>query len=334
MQTGLGVLGIKTMMNKDNTIPAIQVADRKRHTLVKYVILVFVFVLLLFSLIGIKPQAKHQEHARTTPRSSDDYRLDMQQNIQALKLRDGSNPALVKMGRVSSSHSLKTNRVMLARMNAPMSLGRAIKHKHTPSAVLHVYAERLSHINCLIIAGEIVPAVLETAVNSDLPGMVRAIVSRPIYAFEGSRVLIPKGSRLIGQYHSASNVEQSRVMIIWTRLVLPNGVMVMINSPGSDAMGRTGQQADGIDHHFWSQFGQASLLSLIGAGSATVGVGDKDQYNSLSQLRSGISQSFTQSASNALSKSAKPHPTLLVDAGSLINVFVVRDLDFSKVLDV
>ena len=193
-------------------------------------------------------------------------------------------------------------------------------------------ARRLPHPDFTIASGEFLHAVLETAINSDLPGKVRAVVSKPVYAYTGGRLIIPAGSRLIGQYSSGIVQGQNRVMIVWGRLILPSGIAIALNSPSADALGRAGQGADSVDTHFFARFGQSALLSLIGASAATAGVNNTAQYNSAAQYRMAVAQSFQQSAQQSLQGTLPMKPTLRVNQGANINVFVAHDLSFYQVL--
>ncbi len=203
---------------------------------------------------------------------------------------------------------------------------------NTATVATAVKASHLAHPAYTIANGEFLHAVLETAIDSDLPGMVRAVVSRPAYAYTGEQPIIPAGARLIGQYSSEIAQGQRRVMVIWNRMLLPNGITVQLNSPGVDALGRAGQGADSVNRHFFERFGESALLSLIGAGTATAGVNDNDQYNSASQYRMAISQSFRQSAQDSLQGSVAMKPSLHIYQGARINVFVAHDLSFYDVL--
>ena len=87
--------------------------------------------------------------------------------------------------------------------------------------------------------GTLIPAVLETAIDTDLPGYVRAVVSRDVRSFDGSKVLIPRSSRLIGQYKSGLADGQTRAYVIWSRLIRPDGVSVALGSPAVDFSGRS-----------------------------------------------------------------------------------------------
>lgn len=196
-----------------------------------------------------------------------------------------------------------------------------------------VSAGRIAHPSYTIAAGEVIAATLETAINSQLPGMVRAITTRDIYSLNARRRLIPKGSELIGQYASGSiGPAQDRVLIRWTRVKLPNGIVANLNSPSTDTLGRSGMSADAIDHHFVERFGSSLLFSVLGAYTANAGVNGLDGYNSASQYRMSVVQSFQKAASERLNQNASIPPTLKIAQGHSINVFVARDVSFYAVL--
>lgn len=197
-----------------------------------------------------------------------------------------------------------------------------------------VSAKKIAHPDYTVASGEFLHAVLETAIQSDLPGQIRAVVSQPVYAYVGETPLIPAGSRLIGQYSSSVLQGQNRVFVVWSRVILPNGTSAQINSAGTDQLGVAGQGADDVNTHFFARFGEASLLSIIGAGVSNAGVNTSDQYNSASQYRMAIAQSFQQSANNSLQDSMQIKTTLTIDQGAAINVFVAHDIDFYSVMKV
>ncbi len=191
-----------------------------------------------------------------------------------------------------------------------------------------VMANRLVHPTDTVPQGELIQAVLETAINSELPGMIRAVVARPVYSYLGNRLLIPAGSRLIGQYSSQILQGMRRIMVIWQRILLPDGVSIQINSPGSDTLGQSGLRVDAVNTHFFQRFSNASLLSLIGAASANWNVGSNESDNASQRYRTALSHSFQSSAGRALNHDFSIKPTLHVNQGSQITVFVARDLDF------
>ncbi|MFT4255518.1 MAG: TrbI/VirB10 family protein [Pseudoxanthomonas sp.] len=170
-----------------------------------------------------------------------------------------------------------------------------------------------------VVQGAILPAVLETAINSDLPGYARAVISRDVRSFDGSQVLIPRGSRLVGQYKSGLSAGQSRAYLMWTRLIRPDGVSIQLGSPAMDAGGEIGLPGE-VNRHFWQRFGASILLSVVSGAAGALG-------DSSSVV---IASSGTSSAAGvALETNGKIPPTIRVPQGTPIQVFVARDLDFS-----
>ncbi len=184
-------------------------------------------------------------------------------------------------------------------------------------------AEPAGDLSVIVPEGTVIAGVLETALNSDLPGYTRAIVSRDVRSFDGGAVLIPRGSRLIGQYRSAVSLGQSRAFVIWTRLVRPDGVAIQLAEPGTDALGRGGLEGE-VDTHFFRRFGGSILLSLITAGAnAASSDSDTQVIIASTQGMSGAMAGLTENQDIA--------PTVDVAQGAPIRIFVTRDLDFSGV---
>ena len=169
-----------------------------------------------------------------------------------------------------------------------------------------------------ITQGTMIPAVLETAINTDVPGYVRAVVSQDVKSYDGRRILVPRSSRLIGQYQSGLQQGQKRAYVIWTRLIRPDGVSVALASPGTGFDGSGGLPGK-VDSHFFQRFGSAMLLSVIGGLSAVASSG--------ASLVLGGGQS---AAATALQQNGQISPTVRVRMGEPIRVFTARDLDFSQ----
>ena len=171
--------------------------------------------------------------------------------------------------------------------------------------------------------GTLIPAVLETALDSTRPGLARAIVSRDVRGFDGSRILIPRGSRLIGQYKSGVATGQSRAFVVWTRLIRPDGVSVQLASPVTDETGQAGVGGK-VDRHFAQRFGAAILLSVVSGAASSLGNG------SSSTVVIGSSGDASSAASQALQTDGKISPTIRVAQGTPVQVFVARDLEFGR----
>lgn len=174
-----------------------------------------------------------------------------------------------------------------------------------------------------IVEGSLIHAVLETALDSTRGGKVRALVTRDIQGFDGTRVLIPRGSRLIGEYQSDVAPGQKRALVMWTRLLRPDGVSMALQSPAADAMGRAGVEGK-VNTHFMERLGATLLRSSIdyGAMAAAQSIGNGAVV---------VVPQSVQNASEPLAQSMQIRPTLRVKPGTRIAVFVARDLDFSGV---
>jgi len=182
-------------------------------------------------------------------------------------------------------------------------------------------ATRIANSSYTVPQGAIIAGVLETAINSDLPGYVRAVVSRDVMGFDGRRVLIPSGSRLIGQYRSGLTAGQSRAFIVWTRLTRPDGVTISLGSPATDTLGRAGLGGK-VDSHFLKRFGSAILLSVVQSGLGLLQRGGNDVVVRTADDAKSV-------AGIALQRDLNIPPTVKVAQGTAIRIFTARDLDFS-----
>lgn len=204
-------------------------------------------------------------------------------------------------------------------------------HSVSDQSVERVEAAHIPYRDDTVTQGTLISGVLQTAINSDLPGMVKANVSQDIFGNSGKKLLIPKGSTLVGQYSAGISMGQERVFVMWTRLIRPDGVSIMLGSPGTDQLGTAGMGADVLQTHFWERFGGATLVSIVGGVVATAGVSDSEGYNSASNYRMMMSDNFQQSANATLLSTLNRKPTIIIHQGDKINVFVNRDLSFHNV---
>ncbi|RUV70524.1 TrbI/VirB10 family protein [Mesorhizobium sp. M5C.F.Cr.IN.023.01.1.1] len=202
-------------------------------------------------------------------------------------------------------------------------------------------ATQIKRIDAMIPEGTLIPGILETAINSDLPGQIRAITSQDVYSFDGRRVLIPTGTRLIGEYQSEVTRGQKRIFVIWTRLIRDDGMSVRLNSTGTDSLGRSGLTGI-VDNKWRERFGSAIMLSVVGAGASFLtGYGSDEAFgddNSEAKrgdelARETIAETFSDMANQALSENLRIPPTISVSQGERIFVYVRQDLDFSAMYD-
>lgn len=190
-------------------------------------------------------------------------------------------------------------------------------------------ASQMYNLGRTVPQGTVIAAVLETAIDSDLPGSVRGVVSRDVRSFDGSRVLIPRGSKLIGQYKSAVAAGQTRAFVVWTRIITPTGVTIEVASPAADRLGRGGLPGE-VDTHFFRRFGGSILLSVVGAGSQALANAASGSDNTT--LVIGSPAQASQVASQALQRQMDIPDTIRVPQGVPVQVFVARDLDFGGVV--
>jgi len=215
-----------------------------------------------------------------------------------------------------------------AGQDAKMSAEDRFAERVSQSTADTVLASRLSDTALIAPQGTVVPAILETAINSDLPGFVRAVVSRDVRGFDGSTVLIPRGAKLIGQYKSGVAAGQSRAFVVWSRLITPTGVSVDIGSPGADRLGRGGLEGE-TNTHFFQRFGSSIMLSVLSAGLDAL---SSNNSGGNTAIVIGSPQQATNVASIALQKQIDIPDTISVPQGAPIRVFIARDLDFSSVM--
>ena len=178
-------------------------------------------------------------------------------------------------------------------------------------------------------AGGAVPASLITGIRSDLPGQITAQVTENVYdSPTGRSLLIPQGGRLIGIYDSQVAFAQSRVLLVWTRLIMPNGRSIVLErQQGADAAGYSGLE-DEVDNHWGQLFKAAALSTLLGIGSELGSASDLANNNGgiIQALRRGSSDTLNQSGQQVVRRNLNVQPTLTIRPGFPIRVIVNRDL--------
>lgn len=215
-------------------------------------------------------------------------------------------------------------------------------YKLENTAAPNAVATRVNNRNRSILQGKVIDAVLETAVTTQLKGYVRAIIARDVYSDEGRNILIPKGSRVIGQYSNSVSPGQTRIGITWNRIITPYGIDIQIDSEGGDSLGRMGVTGT-VDTKLKEQLFNAFLVSYVipfatakiansggnvsvtinGTSSTTVG-----SPESMALMQAN--QQFSQIATNAINNVMSLDPTISVNQGTKITVMVQKDLIFPE----
>ena len=173
-------------------------------------------------------------------------------------------------------------------------------------------------------AGSVIPAALITGIRSDLPGLITAQVTQHIYdSPSGQVLLIPQGTRIVGEYSNDVGFGQRRVLLVWNRLIFPNGrSFVLERQPGADTEGYAGLE-DGVDHHWWDLAKAAGLSTLLAVG-AELTMDDDDRL--VQAIRNGAQDTINDAGQQIIQRQLQIPPTLTIRPGFPMRVIVTRDL--------
>ena len=232
--------------------------------------------------------------------------------------------------------NLDTNRSeMSALIGASQGAAGALEAAQAGNQLLALQAQQLGDLTAAIAAqgraqsleaaARVIPAALITGLRSDLPGQVSAQVTENVYDTPtGGSLLIPQGARLIGIYDSQISFGQSRLLLVWTRLILPNGYSIVLErQPGADETGQAGLE-DGVDHH-WGALFKAALLSTFLAVGTELGA-DQNDSDIVRALRRGAGDTLNQAGQQVVRRNLNIQPTLTIRPGFPVRVIVTRDL--------
>lgn len=178
----------------------------------------------------------------------------------------------------------------------------------------------------ILQAGSVIPAAMITGIRSDLPGQITAQVTENVYdSPTGSLLLIPQGTRIIGQYDDGVTFGQRRVLLVWNRLILPGGRSIVLERlPGADASGYAGLE-DGVDYHWWDLMKAAGLSTLLAVG-AELATSDEDRL--IRAIRDGAQDTINQAGQQIVQRQLQVAPTLTIRPGFPVRIIVTRDLVF------
>lgn len=194
----------------------------------------------------------------------------------------------------------------------------------------------LVHPDTLMQRGTYIRCILETKIVSDIPGYSTCLVSEPVYSFNGHTLLLPKGSKILGSYQGGQ--QQHRVSVIWDRIITPTGIDVNMKSPGMDNLGGAGLPGH-YDAHWGSRIGAALLISMLsdafkyeaaehGPTTTTYSSGVVTQE----PFQSNTAETVQNLANQAVREAANRAPTVTLNQGTVIYIYVAQDVDFSGVV--
>ena len=205
-----------------------------------------------------------------------------------------------------------------------------LSNRLQPTVTASARAGKRNDLTYLMKKGTNIGCTLDTKIVTTHPGITRCLVNKDVYSADGKVLLVERGSEIIGEQTTSLLHGQAKVFVLWNTVTTPHGVTLDIASPSADSLGASGQDAQ-VDRHFWERFGGAIMLSLIDDG--LVIVGDKINENNSSVSYDSTSDSIESMAAEALRNSINIPPTGYVNQGTLLNVMVARDVDFSPVYE-
>jgi type IV secretion system protein VirB10 len=198
----------------------------------------------------------------------------------------------------------------------------------TPSVASATRAQVLATRRFIIPKGNFLDCTLETAINSELPGMTTCVTAFDIFGADGKVVLLERGSKLVGETRGQVAQGMSRLFILWTEARTPTGVVVQLDSPGTDELGRAGVTGT-VNNHFWARFGAALLVTVI--DGALQGVAQHQETSGSTVVLNP--QGGQQVIDDILRNTINIPPTITVNQGSRLQVIVARDVDFRPVYE-
>jgi type IV secretion system protein VirB10 len=250
-----------------------------------------------------------------------------------LERRMSGNRAAGDAGMVPGNAGAQTQQLsaMQAALGAPGANGAA------PSATEATSAQYIRNPDGMLVRGTYLRCVLETRIVTDVPGFTSCVVTEPVYSINGRRLLLPKGSKILGRYDHGADL--ARVAVVWDRVITPNGIDVAMSSPGVDGLGGAGHPGD-YDAHWASRITSALLISLISDAFSYAAAENGPETTVIAPGGTTLQQPFQSAtartmerlANQALQKSANRPATVTINQGVVVNVYVAQDVDFSGVL--
>jgi type IV secretion system protein VirB10 len=212
----------------------------------------------------------------------------------------------------------------MAGADAPGGLSALLQHPITQLAAARLLPDR----SLLLPKGAFIDCTLETAIDSTLPGMTTCVTATDTFSADGRVVLLERGTKLVGETRGQVQQGAARVFVLWTEARTPGGVVVPLDSPGADALGRSGLPGQ-VQRHFWERFGAAILVSTIDGG-VQAAVQSSNRGNGSIIYDPGAAQDVM---TEVLKSTVAIPPTVIKRNGDRIQVLVARDVDFSGVYE-
>lgn len=276
------------------------------------------------------PEVKLPTPSVTEEVKEDDPLLDSARRAPVMAFSGGQKNATSRHNTENPDRSTESNFLPLDANTMGPNMANADEQRFNrllrPTKLEGSLAGTLGNRNFIIALGTSIPCTLETAMASDQPGFTSCVISRDVLSDNGRVVLMEKGTQVLGEYRGGLQRGQKRLFVLWNRAKTPNGIIVTLASPATDALGRSGVGGY-VDTHWWERFGSALLLSIV--GDATSDASSRFQDSDVDAQNT--TSAGQQAAAIAVEQSINIPPTLNKHQGEMVSIFVARDLDFSGV---
>lgn len=217
---------------------------------------------------------------------------------------------------------------------APIGATNALALRLKPTVLTGATASVINNPDMVVTEGTLIPCILQTAIDTQLAGFITCVIPVDVRGTTGNVVLMDRGTKIVGQIQAGLVQGQERVFVLWTRAETPKHVVISLNAPGADELGRSGLPG-AIDNHWWQRFGGALMLTLVqgslNAGTVLAANSGNGSNEAALGFVYGAQSAGQQVANTALENSINIPATLRKNQGDTVSVFVAQDLDFSSV---
>lgn len=209
-------------------------------------------------------------------------------------------------------------------------LASQLESVSTPQA----YASKMSDRSLTLAKGTMIECILETRIDTSVPAMTSCVIPRDVYSHNGRVLLLERGTRAVGEYQGSVQNGLDRIFMLWTELRTPNGIVIPIGSPTTDALG-AGGVGGYVDHHWWKRFGNAIMFSMVADGiDYAIANAQRNQNGSnVTVSYANTDNGISEIVKAAMEQSGNIPPTLIKNQGERVGIFVARDLSFASVYE-
>ena len=273
--------------------------------------------------------------AAATPSDTSLSQKQTPETAPIMAFSGGSTPVSKVLGAVPSFAGLANVAENPSRpAPTPVADASPLAQRLKPTVLSGATASVIKNPDMVVTEGTLIPCILQTAIDTQLAGFVTCVVPIDVRGTSGNVVLLDRGTKIVGQIQAGLVQGQERVFVLWTRAETPKHVVISLNAPGADELGRSGLPG-AVDNHWWQRFGGALMLTLVegslNAGTALAANSNGSSGEATAGFVYGAQSSGQQVANTALENSINIPPTLRKNQGDTVSVFVAQDLDFGSV---